>query len=404
MTAIQWTDETWNPVTGCTRVSAGCDHCYASTLHNSRYRSNLKKALGYHREDVERLGLDAGAELRELRSFRSATPEKPKAEWDTFPETYRDAEKSLPFPQQYDTPFAVVQTWEHKLREPLTWRKPAKVFTCSMGDLFHEDVPFEFIDKVFAVMAVTPQHTYQVLTKRPERMREYMANRVTAKRVDLVSACITVGREPPTNQDHADFQAAVDTDPTYTPMWPLPNVWLGTSVEDQAAADARIPELSATPAAVRFLSCEPLLGAVDLLGSRYKLPGGGMGSAFNWGKGIDWVITGGESGKGARACDVGWIRSVRDQCRAAGVPVFVKQLGSVVVGSNDDGFEGDTGSAWPEGTRVTFTEGGFQGSPCLVKLRHSHGGDMEEWPEDLRVREFPSPPAPLPRGRGEVGG
>ena len=392
MTAIQWTDETWNPVTGCTRVSAGCDHCYASTLHNSRYRSNLKKALGYHREDVERLGLDAGAELRELRSFRSATPEKPKAEWDTFPETYRDAEKSLPFPQQYDTPFAVVQTWEHKLREPLTWRKPAKVFTCSMGDLFHEGVPFEFIDKVFAVMALTPQHTFQVLTKRPERAREYLT---TDNRVDAIGEAMEAMTGRPVSGDPPDDSF------DYLDDLPLPNVWLGTSVEDQAAADERIPVLLDTPAAVRFLSCEPLLEDVKLPpyipfveGQGYRAARGAMARPTGDPK-VDWVIVGGESGPKARTSDVGWIRGIRDQCQEAGVPVFVKQLGSrpYSIGVGDHGDDG------PKGTYYDV-----KADKTLLMMRHNHGGDWDEWPEDLRVREFPSPPAPLPRGRGEVGG
>lgn len=234
-TGIHWTDETWNPVVGCTRVSAGCRHCYAFSLHNMRFRA------------------------------------------------YRDG-KFPTAPQQYHQPFHVVQLMPDRIEQPLHWRKPRRVFVNSMSDLFHEDVPFDFIDRVFNVMIETPRHTYQVLTKRPERMREYVSNR--AIRYNW----------------HKDAHM------------PPRNIWLGVSVEDQAAADKRIPVLLDTRAAVRFLSCEPLLEAVDLsywLGE--EMPP------------LQWVIVGGESGPRYRPMELAWARSLRDQCTAAGSAFFFKQ-------------------------------------------------------------------------------
>ncbi len=264
-TSIEWTDETWNPVTGCTKVSAGCQHCYAETF-----------------------------------AHRQMGPWKGRA-------------------------FEDVRCHEERLDAPLHWRNPRRVFVNSMSDLFHPDVPDAFIDRVFAVMAQCPEHTFQVLTKRPERMRVF------------------VSRWDP--QDLAPL--------------PLPNVWLGVSAEGQATLDTRWHHLRVTPAAIRFLSLEPLLEPVDFQ-TMYEyldtetlvLP--------------DWVVVGGESGPTARPCDVAWIRSIIRQCRAAGVPCFTKQLGARPTGwwSNALG-------------------------PRIGRVKHPKGGDPAEWPEDLRVREMP---------------
>lgn len=210
-TTIEWTETTWNPVTGCTKVSAGCKYCYAERM---------------------------AARLQAMGSAR-----------------YRNGFR--------------VTLHEDLIDMPRRWRKGRIVFVNSMSDLFHEDVPLEFIRRVFTTMCECPQHTFQVLTKRSARLRE------VADRLD----------------------------------WP-PNVWMGVSVED-ARALYRIEDLRAVPVAVRFLSCEPLLGPLD------NLPLDG----------IHWVIVGGESGPDARPCRIEWIRRIRDACEKRGVAFFFKQFG-----------------------------------------------------------------------------
>lgn len=253
-TRIEWTDETWNPVTGCAKVSPGCEHCYAETFYE---RFNGKGS------------------------------------------------------------FANVKLHSERLAQPLRWRKPRSVFVNSMSDLFHADVPDAFIAETFAVMAVCQQHTFQILTKRHGRMRAL-----------LTSAGF---RDAVLDRQHRGVQPQRG----FTDTWPLPNMWLGVSVETQQWADIRVPALLETPAAVRFLSCEPLLGPVDL--KRAVIPmgdqrGHGLTASFVHAgnccrrfHGIDWVIAGAESGPGARAMDEGWVRSVRDQCAVAGVAFFYKQ-------------------------------------------------------------------------------
>lgn len=306
MTKIEWTrgddgtpGETWNPVTGCDRISPGCDNCYALTM------------------------------AKRLKSMGQA-----KYQNDGNPRT--------------SGPGFGVTVHPDALTEPLRWRKPRRVFVNSMSDLFHARVPREFLARVFAVMAATPQHTYQVLTKRPER----------AARI-LTDLCTCGSGHPPGEHFRAEMEwAATPHSPTYVPGlepgiyhrsgWPLPNVWIGTSVENQKYADLRIPALLDTPAAVRFLSCEPLLGPVDLgmavdHSSHERDYTDGVpwpqcldcstddGPTVDWtvpaGPRIDWVIAGGESGHRARAVHPDWLRSLRDQCIAADVPFFLKQWG-----------------------------------------------------------------------------
>jgi protein gp37 len=271
--AIEWTDSTWNPVTGCTEVSPGCDHCYAKT-----FAERWRGSPGHHFEN----GFDV-----------TLRPER--------------------------------------IRQPLGWRKPRKVFVNSMSDLFHEAIPDEFIAKVFAVMAATPQHTYQILTKRHGRMRSLLNSEAHAERVATECAQLwEVDRVAP-------FRG------------PLPNVWLGVSVEDQKRADLRIPALMETPAAVRFLSCEPLLGPVDLTqvapGLRYSNSGF---TALRGNPRIHWVIVGGESGNGARPMDPEWVRSLRDQCVAAEVPYFMKQWGGRNKKATGRELDGRTWDEFPE--------------------------------------------------------
>lgn len=225
--AIEWTDGTWNPTTGCTRVSAGCDHCYAATLASGRL-------------------------------FNVYTRHPPVV--DTS--------------ENRADPFAV-RLWPNRLGDPARWHQPRMIFVNSMSDLFHADIPESFLRQIFEVMLEADRHVYQVLTKRPSRAARFWKR----------------------NQDLFAGQ-------------PIPkHIWIGTSVEDQRVVH-RVEHLRAVPAEVRFLSCEPLLGPLAL-----NLTG------------IHWVIVGGESGQGFRPLDTEWAASVRDQCRAAGVPFFFKQVG-----------------------------------------------------------------------------
>ncbi len=253
---------------------------------------------------------------------------------------------------------------EKILMQPLHWKKPRKIFVCSQTDLFGEFVTDEIIDRVFAVMALCRQHTFQVLTKRAERMNQYLAD-------DVNQASAHMAEDQLFQQLHG--VATMGTD------WPLSNVWLGVSVEDQKRADERIPHLLRTPAAVRFLSVEPMLEAIEIqlprCGCSAETPGTVLqGSSFHGllcdkRRPIHWVICGGESGPNARPFDLAWARSLRDQCEAAGVAFFMKQIGSNPFVSQD-----------------------LIANPFArqdVKARN--GDDTAEWPEDLRIQQFPEP-------------
>jgi len=259
---IEWTDATWNPLRGCSRVSEGCRNCYA-----------------------ERIAARFSGPGQPYEGLAERTAKGPR--WT-----------------------GKVALIESALYHPLRWRKPRRIFVNSMSDLFHQDVPDEWIDRVFAVMALAPQHTFQVLTKRPERMGAWFATGLDTREEDVATAMRRI-----------DINSGFFTD------WPLPNVWLGTSVEDQPTADARIPHLLAAPAAVRFVSAEPLLGPVDLTVYMF---GAHQTEETDWiARRLDWLIVGGESGPGARPMHPDWARSLRDQCAAASVPFFFKQWGGV---------------------------------------------------------------------------
>jgi len=248
---------------------------------------------------------------------------------------------------------------EKMLAWPLHWKAPRRIFVCSQTDLFGEWWPDEWIDAVFGVMNAARHHTFQVLTKRPERMLAWF------KRIDA-SPCAIPGMENEcrvlTCFNAAEKHGAVDYSRWWGSTWSLPNVHLGVSVENQATADARIPLLLQTPAAVRWVSYEPALGPVDF--TRISTPTVAWVDATRCG--LDWVIVGGESGPGARPFDLAWARATIAQCRAAGVPVFVKQLGRDPIEQTPDGVRG-----------------------FAVMLHDKKGGDWTEWPEDIRVREFP---------------
>lgn len=311
-TKIEWTDATVNAVNGCSVISPGCKHCYAmKQAHRFPVRQGLThKTAG---------GMVWTGEVR-------------------FSES------------------ALLQT--------LAWKRPRKIFWNAHGDLFHWNVPDEWIDRVFAVCALTPHHEHQILTKRSARMRAYCSDPRTPERIARV--ILDLGADWGVSGAAALAplgNRATEADPSFV-IWPLSNVWLGVSVEDQQRADDRIPDLLATPAAVRFLSCEPLLGPVDLrwiaepdmrrsgvidalLGCNWievpgddfrpQRPGHQDRSMGRWvvsddahifaSRKLDWVIVGGESGPGARPMHPDWARGVRDQCAAAGVPFFFKQWG-----------------------------------------------------------------------------
>lgn len=347
-TTIEWTDRTWNPVTGCTKVSQGCKNCYAERMHE---RFNGKG------------------------SFRQ------------------------------------VICHDDRLTIPLKWKKSSKIFVNSMSDLFHESIPFEFIDKVYAIMALCPQHTFQVLTKRPARMAEYFKTR-DENMVEIRQAAeIIVCRDPhlfhvteklkgearkqigpvhitstilPNLKEAGWFWDVTSTDSgnesklEYEGDWPLKNVWLGVSVENQQTANERIPLLVRTPAAVRFLSCEPLLEKIKITFAPRSMDlkccmceGTGFikdtacirchGTGKNPGA-IHWVICGGESGSAARPMHPKWARSLRDQCQQIGAAFFFKQWGEWKPYEDGDLSTFDTGTfVDKKGEWCDFPVGTFTG-------------------------------------------
>jgi len=250
---IEWTEASWNPIAGCTRVSPGCVHCYAEVM------------------------------TKRLEAMR-------KAKYTGLLDEHGRWNGKINFD-------------EHALELPLRTRKPTTYFVNSMSDLFHENVPDDFLHKTIDVMENAPRHRFIVLTKRPERMRDFLCNWLNN---------------------------------------PLPNVILGVSAENQKYADERIPALLETPAACRLVSAEPLLGPIYF--------------HVDWRIKLGWIITGGESGTGARLCGSQWIREIVCDCAETSTPCFVKQLGA----------------------------------NCDIRLRDRKGGDMAEWPKDLRVRQFPT--------------
>lgn len=259
------TSRSWNPVFGCSRASEGCRNCYAAGI-------------------AARFGGAGNGVFAGL--------------------TERDGDGTPRFNGKID--FS-----EKRLMEPLKWRKPAVVFVGDMADLFHQNVTDEMLDRIFAVMALRPDCLFLVLTKRPERMREYCTSR---NGMGNAAICTAINAIP---AHLGNRHGALEM--------PLPNVWLGVTTEDQPAADARIPHLLATPAVKRFVSVEPMLGLVDL--TRW-LELGGLDTDLGLSNpGLDLVICGGESGPGARLMHRGWARGLRDQCAAAKVPFFFKQWG-----------------------------------------------------------------------------
>jgi protein gp37 len=255
-TKISWTERTWNPLAGCTRASEGCDNCYAAVMSHRLEAMALADIVN---------GKSPGKKAKYI-----GTTSKAKNGHIAF-----NGKINL----DYDA-----------LNEPYAWKKPVMVFVNSMSDLFHKDVPLEFVAKVFQVMVDTPQHTYQVLTKRPERMEGI---------IDWIFS----GNEVPSH------------------------IWLGTSVENQEQANIRIPHLIDTNAKIRFLSCEPLLGGIDLAKAMQFTHEDNEGYGIVPLNYLSWIIAGGESGKKARPVHPNWLRLLRDQCASYDVPYFLKQWG-----------------------------------------------------------------------------
>ncbi len=319
---IEWTDKTWNPVTGCTKVSQGCKNCYAE-----RWAARIRPGV----------------------------------------------------------PFTEVRLHPERLEQPLHWKKPCRIFVNSMSDLFHEDVSIDFLDQVFAVMTMCHHHTFQVLTKRPARMLEYLkeiqdddrdVHRWEGWAVEISNSPCAAGLV-----DDAE--------------WPPRNIWLGVSVEDQATADERISLLLQTPAAVRFVSYESALGPLSIPGlllpcgrSRDAILGGHLCNLCHSAQTIDWLICGGESGSHARPMHPDWARSVRDQCRVAGVPFFFKQWGEWAPYNRELGVIGSRNCLWTpysDGPRheVRILDGGQYVARFGKKAagRLLDGREWSEYPE-----------------------
>lgn len=313
-TKIEWTDATWNPVTGCTRVSPGCENCYIDWAPPFRI---------------------------EGRHFTVPCEHCGGTGFEPMTGKFRDGHAcSICKGEGKARSHAIgsttgVRLHPERLDQPLRWKRPRKVFVNSLSDLFHDEVSDEYIAQVFAVMALAPQHTFQILTKRHARMRSLLGsasfrNLFDAETYRVVSDAATAGALP-------RYRADAMRDRWWRSPWPLPNVWVGVTVEDQERADLRIPALLDTPAAVRFLSCEPLLGGVRLCrcdGAAFEVKAHPFivndSCPLHGAVRVDWVIAGGESGPGARPMHPDWARTLRDDCRTVDVPFLFKQWGEWV--------------------------------------------------------------------------
>jgi protein gp37 len=277
------------------------------------------------------------------------------------------------------------------LAEPLSWRRPSLIFVNSMSDLFHHSITNEEIAAVFGVMAACPQHVFQVLTKRPERMREWFEWLSAQHEDDPYTLCLGNAARyiAPARWGRVMEETGLERDLMECEPWPLPNVWLGVSAEDQQRWDERKHFIHDVPAAVHFASFEPLLGPIDLKGTGRLHLG--------------WAIVGGESGPRARKSDAAWTRDLVQECWDAGIPVFHKQMGANVWDRNDIGFDGETEDEWPDGTETEIVgedpNRRWQGAPLRIFLKDKKGADPSEWPEALRVQQLP--PIPFERSTPE---
>lgn len=315
---IEWTDATWNPIVGCSKVSPGCDNCYAISM------SRRIEATGHE-------------------AYQGITT--------------------------HDDWTGLVKCLPERLEQPLRWRRPRRIFVNSMSDLFHPDVPDEFIQKVFAVMALASHHQFQILTKRPKRMASLLNSRWSTRGIGSFESLTEhyVG----------------DWDSDFVVKWPLPNVWLGTSIEsDRYTFRAR--HLAGTPAMIRFLSLEPLLGPLPTLAL----------------DGVDWVIAGGESGPSARPMHPEWVREIRDLCQGSATAFFFKQWGAWSPNARNHKVSSKRMAYQsirfqPDGTEYVFTEPDMYSLPGMESMirvgKKSAGRELDglTWdeypPSDLDV-------------------
>lgn len=328
---IEWTDATWNPITGCSVVSPGCTNCYAMKLAGTRLKHHPTRA-----------GLTIDSKAGPV--------------WN-----------------------GQVRFNESMLLDPLRWKRPRMIFVCAHGDLFAENVPDEWIDQVFAVMALAPQHTFQVLTKRPERMRAYLTRAAGDGRQDVrnhlawdVTAKVMNLLYPEWKSEGIDGPHRSRVIGAFA-VWPMPNVWLGISAEDQRRYDERWPAMEDLQNVgwLTWLSAEPLLGAINLRCTPLREVG--KAGEIRRFRSPQWVVVGGESGHDARPMHPDWARSLRDQCAATDTPFLFKQWGNWLGGEWQD--DGDSGwfhpASAPDAARI----------PYLERHGHEHWFPDADWPE-----------------------
>jgi len=347
-TSIEWATDVWNPVIGCSLVSPGCTNCYAQRMAH-------RLAVMPHTADL-------------YRGLTRMTGGGPR--WT-----------------------GVVREVPDRLAEPLRWKKGRRIFVNSMSDLFHEDVSNEFIAATFGVMAACPPHDFLILTKRAARMRDWFAWLTRSARgenggrgMSEAAFCLAHAQRA---TEARELRTGEMIFGVTNLSWPVSNIWLGVSAENQATADERIPLLLETPAAVRWVSAEPLLGPIDLF-AFLKTPLRDE-SLANLGSpempGLDWVVQGGESGPGARPCACEWMERIVDQCRAAKVAVFTKQLGAYFtseVRTAPADMMNDPAKLKP----TDFAPSGEVWA-WRASLKDRKGGDITTFPGSLQVREFP---------------
>jgi len=347
-TKIGWTGETWNPIIGCRATSPGCKNCYAA---RQAYRIPLL--------------------------MRGRNPNATSV--------YDGLAKMTKGRVRWTGQFRYIP---ERLVETLRWQVGKRIFLGSMTDVCHPLVPHHWRLPIWAVMALTPRHTYQVLTKHPEDMVRFYEWLTKGRQSDCLNRIINEAARIhdtwPGRRPAWLTQAVEDID-----TWPLPNVEIGVTAEDQNTYDYRARHLIQVPAAVRFFSLEPLLGPINLR----LFDALTDFDCYSLHERIHGVIVGGETGAGARPCEVSWVRHIVGQCDEAELNAYVKQLGRVVIDRNDAGFMGESETDWPDDTRHhdwTPFRAHYQGAPVRIVLHNKAGADPEEWPRDLRRQDVPA--------------